>query len=408
MLVLALASPARADQWVSPTKVTLTSPNKKWTAVIEPATDGHSGAKATIGPIGGATTTIALRSKWMPVDSFLLDDGTLLTLDHWHRLGYDDVAQFYERDGKLRWSKTLVDLIGQSVVDAADHSVSSIWWRRIPPEWVLAKDGKSVSITMFDENKLQIAFKDGSTVIQMIGTLPDDPVRQLNRARVLARQPGQEPAALAILETMLAKDSEHYEAANLYIEVAQRTNDHARAVAMLDKIAPTWKRTDGGYSLANVTVVWATSLVAVSRLADAERVLRQGAAAAPTYPNPVMALAKLLYDSKRGTDADKVLNEFVTRLSKASYVDSYGIASIGDFYRQRKDLPKALASYLKGYKKTEVTNQFLYKSLVEVSEELGKLDQAIAIQTQLVAYFKQHKMDGKEAEATLTRLRAKR
>ncbi len=389
MLVLAIALPARADQWVSPTTKTLTSPNKKWVAVITPADGSKSPlARASIGPVGGPATTFELQTRWAPVDSVLLDDGTLLTLDQWHRLGHGDVAHLYERDGKLRWKKTLVQLVGQSVVDAADHSVSSIWWRKTPLEWSFAKDGKSGFATLFDENKVQIAFKDGTATVVMVTNIPDDPERQLNRARSLARQDGQASAALRLLEAMLAKDPENYDAVHLYLDVAQRVNDHALAVAMLDRVSPKWKKKDAGYSLANVAVAWATSLVAVNRVADAERVLRQGAAAAPAYPNPVLALAKLLYDGKREADADAAIDAFLAFRLKETYVDFYSFNTVADFYRQRKQLAKALAVCLKGYKKTEVTNQFLYESLAQIYEELGKLDKAIEVNQQLLAHFK--------------------
>jgi hypothetical protein len=74
-----LAGPARADSWISPEDVTLTSPNKRLTMTIKPAVNPPAGASATI---GGKTFT--LKSPWMPVDAMLFDDGTLLTLDDWH------------------------------------------------------------------------------------------------------------------------------------------------------------------------------------------------------------------------------------------------------------------------------------------------------------------------------------
>lgn len=402
---------ARADEWVTPTTKTLTSPNKKWVAVITPARDPKAGVKATITPAGGQPTTITLASKWAPVDAVLFDDGTLLTLDQWHQLGYGKVAQLYERDGTVRWSKTLQELVGQTFIETADHSVSSIWWRKTPLEWSLSKDGKTGLITLFDENQLQLTVKDGTAIIVVVGNLPDDPVRQLNRARALAKQDGQGPAAIAVLEKMLAKDPEHYEALYVFLEVAHRLNDHSLAVAMLDRVSPRWKRKDAGYSLANVCVLWSTSLLAVSRAADAERVLRQGAATAPSYPNPVLALGKLLYDQKRKAEADAALDDFVGRALKQSYVDQYALTAVADFYRQRKDPRKALAIYQKGYKKTEVTNQFLYASLAQVYEELGQIGEAIKIQEQLLAYFqKQGSAFDSYAKSTrdeLARLRAK-
>lgn len=406
-----LAASARADQWVTPTARTVVSPNQRLKAVITPAADGKSGATATIGAQDQSGTTFTLSARWMPVDVVLFDDGSLLALDHWHQLGYGKVATLYERDGKIRWSKTLVELVGQAVVDHAQHSVSSIWWRKTPVEWSLAKDGKSGLITLFDENQLQLVLRDGSAKLVAVTALPDDPARLLNRARALAEGPGQEAAATAVLDRALAKDPDLLEAVSLYVQILQRTNDHARAVALLDRLSPRWKTQDG-YNVANVYVAWAASLTALSRKAEAERVLRLAVTAAPGYTNPAVALAALLLDQGRRKDADKVLDDFVGRLLKASSLDSYSLAAVADFYKQRGDHAKALAHYRKGYKKDQVTNQFLYGSLAELHEAMGDDREAIRIHEQLLAYFV--KMGpafdtyARSTRTELARLRAKR
>jgi hypothetical protein len=406
-----LVSSARADQWVTPTARTVTSPNQKLTAVITPAADGKSGATVTIGEKSRPGKPFTLATRWMPVDAVLFDDGSLLALDHWHQLGYGKVAILYERGGAIRWSKTLVDLVGQVVADSADHSVSSIWWRKMPLEWSLAKDGKSGLITLFDENQLQLVLSDGSTKPVAVAAIPDDPARLLNRARALAHQPGQEAAAMAALDRALAKDPDLLEAVSLYVDTLQRTKDHARAVALLERLSPQWKTKDG-YNLANVYVAWAASLTALSRKADAERVLRLAVTAAPGYTNPAVALATLLIDQGRRKDADKVLDDFVGRLLKASYLDLYSLAAAADFSKQRGDHKRALAHYLKGYKKDQVTNQFLYASLAALYEEMGNDGEAIRIHEQLLDYFAtMGSAFDSYAQSTwteLTRIRAKR
>jgi hypothetical protein len=106
------ASAARADEWVTPSPITVVSPDRRVQAVIAPAVDGKSGARVTIGK-----DSFTLGSRWMPVDALVFDDGSLLTLDDWHALGYGKVATVYERGGAVRWSKTLVELLGQPFVD---------------------------------------------------------------------------------------------------------------------------------------------------------------------------------------------------------------------------------------------------------------------------------------------------
>ncbi|MBA2544799.1 MAG: hypothetical protein H0V17_34460 [Deltaproteobacteria bacterium] len=387
LALVVISAPARADQWMTPTAKTLTSPNQKLQAVITPAKDGTSGATAAIGDKGRlAAKTFTMATRWMPVDVVLFDDGILLALDHWHKLGYDKVATLYERDGKIRWEKSLVDLVGQPFIETADRSTSSIWWRKTPLEWTLSKDGKSGSLTLFDEDQLQLTLRDGSAVRAAGSNMPDDPPRLLNRARAMARRPGEELAAIMLLERAFAKDPELHEALTLYVDLLQRTKDHARAVATLEKVSARWKTTKGT-SVANVYVVWATSLVALSRTADAERVLRLAVTAAPTYSNPTIALAKLLADQKKLKEVDVVLDAFVARLFEPSYLDSYALGDVANFYRTRKELPKALALYLKSYKKDQVTNQHLYASLAQLYEEMGNRAEAIRINEQLLAYF---------------------
>ncbi len=411
IVLLLIATTAHADEWVTPTPRTLASPDGKLQAVITPSTDGKSRATAKIGPKQGTATTFKLADDWMPVDTVLFDDGSLLTLDHWHSLGVGKVATFYGRDGKIRWTKTLEELVGKRLAETATHSVSSIWWRKTPLEWSLADDGKSGTITLFDENRVRLTLADGSSQLVAVPDLPADPPRLLARARALAQEDARQTEALALLDRAIAKDPDLFEAILLYVEIVQRAGDHARAIALLDRVSPRWKAT-GGYDVANACVAWAKSLQALSKHADAEQKLRLGITAAPTYVNPALALATLLVDQKRTKDADTVIDELVKRLLAQPYVDTYGVADAADFYKQRKEFAKALAIYLKAYKPTEVTNQFLYASLAQLHEEMGNDAEAIRVNEQLLAYFQ--KMGSafdsylKSTRAELARLRAKK
>jgi tetratricopeptide (TPR) repeat protein len=386
VLVAIMTSTAYADQWVAPTARTLTSPNGKLQAVITPSTDGKSHASVAIGPKLGTAKKRALDDPWMPVDALLFDDGSLLTLDHWHQLGYGDVATLYGADGHVRWTRTLEQLIGAQLVDRAPHSVSSIWWRKQPFEWTLATDGKSGTITLFDENQLKLGLADGSATVVPVASLPDDPPRLVNRARALAADDAHRDEAIALLERAIAKDPDLFEALLLEVEVLQRANDHVRASALLDRVSPRWTGKTG-YDFANAYVSWATSLKALARLPEAEQKLRLGVAAAPTYTRPVIELATLLADQKRTKDAYAVLDGFVGRLFAAPSLDTYALADIAGFYATHKDTAKALATYLKGYKKDAVTNQFLYASLAQLYEATGNTAEAIRVQEQLLAYY---------------------
>jgi tetratricopeptide (TPR) repeat protein len=411
VVIAMLVSSAHADSWMTPTERRLTSPNKKWEAVITPAKDGKTGAHTSIGSKGKPGTPFTTETRWMPVDSLLFDDGSLLVLDGWHRLGHGTVAALHDRDGSVRWSKTLEELVGKDVIATVTASVSSIWWRKTPLEWTLAKDGKHVLVTLIDENQVSIALANGSTKIVAIANLGDDPDRLLNRARTLARTDGKAKEAQALLDRALAKNPELFEGILLYVDLLQRANDHARVNDLVEKLASRWKTKDG-YNITNVYVVWAKSLVVLARPKDAERVLRLGVTAAPGYTNPAIALAELLEGQTRTKDADAVLDAFVTRLFEESSLDTYALGDIAEHYEQRKEPAKALALYLKGYKKDEVTNQFLYASLAKLYEDTGNKAEAIRVNEQLLAYFT--KMGSafdaykRETEEALARLRKKK
>jgi tetratricopeptide (TPR) repeat protein len=409
-VIIGLAPAARADQWVTPTQRRLESPDHRLAAVITPAPIPKAAPTATVGPKGGAGTTFDLITPWMPVETVLFDDGSLLALDNWHQLGHGQVATVYERDGKVRWTKTLVELVGQPLVDQAQHSVSSIWWRKTPLEWTLSPDGKRAIITLFDENHLELALRDGAANVVAVASLPDDPTRLFNRAEALADQPGQQAAAIALLERALAKDADRLDAVQLYVHILQRANEHAKVAALLDRESARWKPTTGTEP-ANVGVLWAASLRALGRDRDAERVLARAVVAAPTYANPALALATLLVDAGRLHDADAVLDAFVARLVASPYLDSYSLAYVADFYARRHDYAKALAFYLKGYDPTQVTNQFLYADLAKVYEAMDNDAEAIRIDEQLLAHFvnmgSAFDTYAKTARDELARLRAK-
>ena len=97
-----LGATARADEWKTPTQVTLVSPDQHTRAVISPGVSGGDPPRADI--TAKKRTSFTLATPWMPVDAVLFDDGTLLTLDSWHELGHGTVATVYERDGKVRWA----------------------------------------------------------------------------------------------------------------------------------------------------------------------------------------------------------------------------------------------------------------------------------------------------------------
>ena len=64
-----------------------------------------------------------------PASALVADDGSLVTFDNWHSVGYgDDVVAIYRPDGSLVRKFGLAAFLETGDIDQLDHSVSSIWW----------------------------------------------------------------------------------------------------------------------------------------------------------------------------------------------------------------------------------------------------------------------------------------
>ncbi len=111
-LCLALLCPiriAQADSWAAAGEITVQSGNRLYHARIIPGaswgdTGGFSGAqrgKYARAVLGGPgirdRLTFTLLNPIAPVEAVLLDDGSLMTFDNWHNMGYGKVAVLYDR-----------------------------------------------------------------------------------------------------------------------------------------------------------------------------------------------------------------------------------------------------------------------------------------------------------------------
>jgi hypothetical protein len=120
----------------------------------------------------------------------------------------------------------------------------------------------------------------------------------------------------------------------------------------------------------------------------------------------------MLFDQGRRKDADTVLDDFVGRLYAATYLDAHALAVVGELYKARREHPKVLPYYLKGYRKDRVTNELLYVNLALLHEELGNDAAAIRVHQQLLAHYVANGAGNDEPAMTardeLVRLVAKR
>lgn len=389
---------AHADQWVKPLTTVVTSPDGACKASIEPgnaqpADKGGSPAKLTRSGTCGEGS-FALRSEWMPVGVVVLDDGSVVTFDQWHSLGYGEVAIFYAPDGTVRWSKTLVQLLGQEALDRAPHSVSSIWWRKTPLEWSLTDN--TLLITLHNEDKLSVDLSTGDTKAVAVTDLGNDPERLIRRAEALS-QAGTWAEAVPLLETAI-KHTPKLRPRVMLGDALRESGQAAQAVTVLQnalaaldrkEIQPEYPESEGN-EVANLTVSLARAQELLGDDEGALVSLRRGIAAYPDYMYPVQQATNILHRLGRTAERDALLLAHLTHglSSSQTYIQAQAASEVGDAFRQWNEPKKALDAYLKGYKSTEVTSMFLYASLAELHEAQGQTAEAIAIHKQLIAHYK--------------------
>ncbi|WP_435017964.1 hypothetical protein TA3x_005587 [Tundrisphaera sp. TA3] len=150
LLAVTLAAPttSRADSWAIPKTFQVTSKDGGHRLTVEPSF-GDRPSPTTKDATGKAVRPKALgklekKSKegrfevvWehalandvSPVRALVADDGSVVTLDNWHSMGYGpDVVVVFAPDGKLVRSMGLEDFLSKEEVGNLPHSVSSIWW----------------------------------------------------------------------------------------------------------------------------------------------------------------------------------------------------------------------------------------------------------------------------------------
>jgi hypothetical protein len=73
--------------------------------------------------------TATLLNPVAPVDIEVTNDGSLVTFDNWHNLGYGAVLVIYTPSGTITKKYTLPDLYSKSDLARIQTSISSIHWR---------------------------------------------------------------------------------------------------------------------------------------------------------------------------------------------------------------------------------------------------------------------------------------
>jgi tetratricopeptide (TPR) repeat protein len=424
---------AWADSWWDPTTINVKSPSGSWEATVTPAKDFKSKpfselvisdslaaqkmstkdmaswATAMVHSEKGKPYTFALRSPWMPVVVLLLDDGTLVTFDQWHSVGYGEVCIAYSPSGEMRWSRTLEDLVGKDIGDFP-HTFSSINWRSSPFVWSLEPGGAALLIRLYNENQVRIRLTDGEATTIQVSDIPDDPRRLYNRAAALTRliTHGKMVAPLGTKPILVEPNSKQKEAIELLqravqlnpedpeldysihdrlIQIFQSLEKHEQAIEVgKSALKRLIGRNLRGAFLANLYMHIADIQKEMGLMEEAEQNLKSAVYAAPgDYAPPNMEFARLLHKLGRPNEADAVFRKLISNGPDSNY---NLLQSVGDFYIEVKQPATALDYYLMGYHPGSVTDPYLYLTIARTYENLREPSKALVVYQQLVEYYK--------------------
>ena len=150
------AAAAMADSWPNATIQAAASENGDFVVRMTPGEsigDTHGFAGAPKGRFASAQwfrfrdghyeplQRTTLVNPVGPLQLAVANDGTLVTLDNWHNVGFGYVVVIYGPDGQLRRRYRLDDLYAAAAVEKLDRSVSSIWWRCVGDAVHVARPG---------------------------------------------------------------------------------------------------------------------------------------------------------------------------------------------------------------------------------------------------------------------------
>ena len=425
---VSVSPPAQADEWAAAREQTYHSKNGLYhlrvipghdigdTVGFEGAQKGRSARAVLAGPGPKDERHIALLNPVAPIEAIVLDDGAFLTFDNWHNMGFGKVAVLYARDGAVRWSHELEQLLSAEVVGLVPRSVSSRWWRKSPLEWTLegSADAATLTVTLWNEDRIQFHLSDGAVKYAAIENPGNDPQRLLARARAssdkASQAHGSYGAAIETFKRAIALDPRLIEAYQGLAEAYQHQEDHPDAIAALQEgirrnpISESVASSQQGRQSdprMQLRLELARAYEQANQLPEAERALQDCLRLDPAFWEAGKMLAWLQMKAGRQAEADALLAKFfeLKKGNEGQWDSSYRLSQagtdIGDVYENFGKHGQAKEYYLQAYGKG-VVDQSLYSHLADAYEKLGELNNAREVLQALRAWMQQQK--GYEAE----------
>jgi tetratricopeptide (TPR) repeat protein len=413
LVLFSVALPSVADDWLSPEPKELKSPNglyslriqlgsSKGEAIFLGSNNKEKYAKAISIDPEGRTRTFQLINPISPVDAVLLDDGTLVTFDNWHHMGYSAAIACYSAQGSLKWSHSLEDLFSKQVLERIPRTISSRWWRKNELEWRTEVDESGEVfgfITLWNEDKLKVHLSDGAVNYVEVQELRQDPDRLLLRGRDLAERKDYS-GAIEVLSRAISLQPDLIPAYQALAGVYENQGNYDAAVKVLrggiSQNPATDAKLSGGSFQADPKMWLLLDLARAFRaggsLKDAEGVFLECLRLDPGFWAAGHDFAYLLIDSSRQAEADRLLADFfeILRGDPDSFMANRSLIQaaqeIGEIYSSHKQYEKARQYYLRAYGKGEY-DESLASALASTLEKLGEAKEALVVLQELKTWL---------------------
>lgn len=400
-----------ADSWAAATETNVQSSNGAYRARLVPGdswgdTYGFAGAakgeyaRAIVdGPGADDEVSFTLVNPIAPVDAIVLDDGSLVTFDNWHNLGYGKVAARYDVTGNVQWSHELEDLLPSDWLGNVMYTTSSRHWRKDALEWSLRGTGSATAIvvTLWNEHHLELRLTDGRVRLVEVEDLGGDAERWRRRADDLAdRVPASEEtdiAAIAAYDKAIELSPELIAAYRGLASVHQRRGEFSRATVVLEAAVlqspipsplPSSRGSWQGDARMHLRMDLARLYERMEYWNQAELVLVESLRLDPGYWSAGEALAKLWLRQHRTREAGLLLARFY--LLKRGSRPAAAAFTIGHVYEQMGEDDSAKLYYQKGLGE-EYLDESLCRRLAALHEHDGEHERALRVLETLKAYL---------------------